>query len=80
MKSARKQRPSKTIEFQEPVSELQPLLQYLDLLKMSFRRYEHLKKSGVSEVTLSAEGGFIGRQIQFLSRACSKLMKECERL
>jgi flagellar biosynthesis chaperone FliJ len=75
MNLALRQRTTSVIELQESVSELQPLRQYLDLLKTSLERYEYLKKSGVSEVILYTEKGLIDRQMQFLSKACAQLTR-----
>jgi flagellar biosynthesis chaperone FliJ len=75
MNLALRQRTTSVIELQESASELQPLRQYLDLLKTSLERYEYLKKSGVSDVILYTEKGLIDRQMQFLSKACAQLTR-----
>jgi hypothetical protein len=75
MNSALRQRTTSATELQEPAPELQPLRQYLDLLKTSLERYEYLKKSGVSDVILYTEKGLIDRQMQFLSKACTQLTR-----
>ena len=75
MISALRQRTTSMTELQESTSELQPLRQYLDLLKTSFERYEYLKKSGVSDIILYTEKGLIDRQIQFLSKACVQMTR-----
>jgi hypothetical protein len=69
------QKTTGVIELQESASELQPLHQYLDLLKTSFERYEYLRKSGVSDVILYTEKGLIDRQMRFLSKACAQLTR-----
>jgi hypothetical protein len=73
MKSASKRKTADVIEFQDPASELQPLLQYLDMFKTSVDRFTYLKKSGVSEDILYVEKGLIDRQLLFLSKICEKL-------
>ena len=60
-------------ESQGSVPELQPLRQYLDLLKTSLDRYTYLKESGVPDSILYTEKGLIERQLQFLSKVCEKL-------
>jgi hypothetical protein len=75
MNLALRQRTTSVIELQESASELQPLHQYLDLLKTSFERYEYLRKSGVPDVILYTEKGLIKRQLQFLSKACAQMTK-----
>ena len=75
MNSALRQRATSVPELLESVSELQPLRQYLDLLKTSIERYECLKKSGVSDIILYTEKGLIDRQIQFLSKACTQMTR-----
>jgi hypothetical protein len=69
------QKTENATEFQDPVSELQPLHEYLDLLKTSLERYEYLKKSGVPDVVLYIEKGLIDRQFLFLSKVYAKLKK-----
>jgi flagellar biosynthesis chaperone FliJ len=75
MNLALRQKTTSVIELQESASELQPLHQYLDLLKTSFERYEYLRKSGVSDVILYTEKGLIDRQMQFLSKACAQMTR-----
>ncbi len=68
----------KTVNIAEPqgsVPELQPLHQYLDLLKTSLDRYTYLKKSGAPDSILYTEQGLIERQFQFLFKVCKKLEK-----
>jgi hypothetical protein len=62
-------------ELQQPGVEMQPLRQYLALLRMNVNRYEYLKKSGAPDAILYIEKGLIDRQILFLSRVCKELMK-----
>ena len=62
-------------ELQYPDVEMQPLRQYLGLLRMNFSRYEYLKKSGAPAAILYIEKGLIDRQILFLSNACAELTK-----
>jgi hypothetical protein len=73
MKSATKRKTADVIELQNPASELQPLLQYLDMLKTSLDRFTYLKESGVTQDILYAEKGLIDRQLLFLSRMCKRL-------
>jgi hypothetical protein len=75
MNSALRQRTTSVTELPESAFELQPLRQYMDLLKASFERYEHLKRSGVSDVILYTEKGLIERQMQFLSKACVQMTR-----
>ncbi len=53
--------------------EVQPLREYLDLLRTSLDRYEYLKKSGAPDIVLYTERGLIDRQILFLNKACAQL-------
>jgi hypothetical protein len=62
-------------ELQQPGVEIQPLRQYLALLRMNINRYEYLKESGASDAILYIEKGLIDRQILFLSNACAELTK-----
>jgi|WetSurMetagenome_2_1015567.scaffolds.fasta_scaffold847075_1 hypothetical protein len=73
MKSGPRQETATAIDFQDPVSELQPLIQYLEMLKTSLDRFTYLKESGASEVILYVEKGLIDRQLLFLSRVCGRL-------
>jgi hypothetical protein len=73
MKSALKRKTADTVEFQDTASELQPLLQYLDMLKTSLDRFTYLKESGVSEDILYVEKGLIDRQFLFMSKVCERL-------
>jgi hypothetical protein len=74
MRSPLRQRASVT-EHPQPDFEMQPLLQYLDLLHMSLDQYEYLKKEGAPDIVLYMEKGLIDRQIQFLSKVCGELTK-----
>jgi hypothetical protein len=60
-------------EFQELVSQLQSLREYLGLLKATLSRYKYLKKSGLSDAGLDKEKGLIDRQLLILSGVCEKL-------
>jgi hypothetical protein len=62
-------------ELQQPEIEMQPLRQYLGLLRMNVNRYEYLKKSGAPDAILYIEKGLIDRQILVLSRVCKELSK-----
>jgi hypothetical protein len=62
-------------ELQQPDVEMQPLRQYLALLRMNVNRYEYLKKSGAPDAILYVEKGLIDRQILFLSKVCKELTK-----
>ena len=62
-------------ELQQPGVEMQPLRQYLALLRMNVNRYEYLKKSGAPDAILYIEKGLIDRQILFLSKVSKELMK-----
>jgi hypothetical protein len=67
-----------TENVQEPEQsdfEMQPLRQYLGLLRMNVSRYEYLKESGAPDAILYIEKGLIDRQILFLSRVCRELSK-----
>lgn len=70
-----KQKTENATEFQDPASEVQPLREYLDLLKTSLERYEYLKKSAVPDVVLYIEKGLIDRQFLFLFKVYAKLKK-----
>jgi len=78
MNSALRQRATSVPELLEFASELQPLRQYVDLLKTSFERYEYLKKSGVADVILYTEKGLIDRQMKFLSKAYARYVQSLE--
>ncbi len=75
MNTALIQKTENVTELQQPDFEMQPLRQYLGLLRMNVNRYEYLKKSGVPDAILYIEKGLIDRQVLFLSRACEKLSK-----
>jgi hypothetical protein len=62
-------------ELQLPDVEMQPLRQYLGLLRMNVIRYEYLKESGAPDAILYIEKGLIDRQILFLFKVCNELMK-----
>ena len=62
-------------KLQQPDLEMQPLRQYLALLRMNVNRYEHLKKSGAPDAILYIEKELIDRQILFLS----KVIQSCDR-
>ncbi len=62
-------------EFQQPDVEMQPLRQYLALLRMNVNRYEYLERAGAPDAILYVEKGLIDRQILFLSKVCEELTK-----
>jgi hypothetical protein len=69
------QRIESITEIGQPDFEMQPLHKYLDLLQTSLDRYEYLKQSGMPDVVLYMEKGLIDRQIVFLSKACTQLIR-----
>ncbi|HVN96651.1 MAG TPA: hypothetical protein VMT62_09495 [Syntrophorhabdaceae bacterium] len=69
------QRTENATEIREFDLKMQSLRQYLSLLGSSLDRYEYLKKSGAPDVVLYTEKGLINRQLMFLSKICSELIR-----
>ena len=75
IQTALRQATEDVTELQQPDLEIQPLRQYLGLLRMNVDRYEYLKKSGAPDAILYIEKGLVDRQVLFLSKACTELKK-----
>ena len=75
LQAALKQATEDVTDLQQLNLEIQPLRQYLGLLRMNVNRYEYLKESGAPDAILYVEKGLIDRQMLFLSKACTELKK-----
>ena len=75
LQAALKQATEDVTDLQQLNLEIQPLRQYLGLLRMNVNRYEYLKESGAPDAILYVEKGRIDRQVLFLSKACTELKK-----
>ena len=75
LQAALRQATEDVTDLQQLDLEIQPLRQYLGLLRMSVDRYEYLKKSGAPDAILYIEKGLIDRQMLFLSKAFVQLKK-----
>ena len=60
-------------EHLEADAELEPLFQYLDMLKANVDRFKHLETKGASDTIISREKDIIERQFIFLESAFTKL-------